>query len=187
MDKDRSGMTNGLLRRSLDRLYLVTGVLGALTMIVLVLLILAQIVTRLLVLPVPGLDELAAWSVAGCALLPLAYTFRHGVHIRVDLVISHVGPGKRRAMEIVALAAASAMVSFMAYAAIDMVWDSYEFGEMSSGQIVVPIWIPQIAIPVGVSVFAIALIDDLVTVLLGGTPSWEQHQTSAVDRAAEEI
>lgn len=186
-DKDRPGMTGQLLRRTLDRLYLVTGVLGAVAIVLLCVLILVQVVTRLFLLPVAGLDEVAAWAVAGSAMLPLAYTFRHAAHIRVDLIISHVGRGAKRMMEIVSLVLAAAMVSFMAYAAIDMVWDSFEFGEMSSGQIVVPLWLPQIPLPVGVSVFAIALLDDLVTVLIGGAPSWEARHQRAVERAAEEI
>jgi len=182
-----TGTAAGWLRRLLDGLYAATGVVGALTIVLLAALILVQISTREAELGVVGLDELAAWAVAGSALMPLAHTFRHGTHIRVDLIVAHVSPVNRRRMEIAALALGTAMTGFMAYATIDMVLDSYEFGEMSAGQIVVPLWLPQLPLPVGVSVFALALLDDLVTLLLGGSPSWEQVHESAVERAAEEI
>ena len=38
--------------------------------------------------------------------------------------------------------------------------------------IAVPIWIPQMAMLAGLVILSIALIDELVTILSGGTPSY---------------
>ncbi|MCC7280941.1 MAG: TRAP transporter small permease subunit, partial [Acetobacteraceae bacterium] len=75
----------GALRRALDFLYLAGGVLGALALVAILLLILAGVAARQVGRVVPSADDLTAFAVAGSAILPLAYSFRHGAHIRVDL------------------------------------------------------------------------------------------------------
>ncbi|MBM3525653.1 MAG: TRAP transporter small permease [Alphaproteobacteria bacterium] len=176
-----------MLRRTLDTLYFAGGVLGAAYMVAIAVLILVQIAGRQFGVQVRGVDDLSAWAVAGAALLPLAYTFRHGAHIRVDLIIGRLEGGPRRAMEILALALAAGMIGYFAFASVTMVWDSLVFGDIAMGLLKWPIWIPQIAQGIGAALFALALLDDLVVVATGGTPSWEQHQQGALDRAGEEL
>jgi TRAP-type C4-dicarboxylate transport system permease small subunit len=176
-----------LLRRILDSLYLAGGVAGAVYMVAIAIVILAQVLGRQVGVQVTGGDDLSAWAVAGAGLLPLAYTFRHGAHIRVDLIIARLSGSRRRAMELVALGLASAMLAFFAFASVTMVWDSFVFGEIAQGLLRWPIWIPQIAQAVGAALFALALFDDLVTVLGGGTPSWERQASGALERAGEEL
>lgn len=176
-----------MLRRTLDSLYLAGGVLGAAYLVAIGILILTQIAGRQLGVQVRGVDDLSAWAVAGAALLPLAYTFRHGAHIRVDLIIGRLDGKPRRAMEVLVLAIAAAMIGYFAYASVTMVWDSFVFGDVAMGLLKWPTWIPQIAQSIGSTLFALALLDDLVVVATGGKPSWEQHQHGALDRAAEEL
>ena len=178
----------GALRRTLDGLYLAGGVLGALALVAIALLILGNVLGRQLGMVVPSADDLTAFAVAGSAILPLAYTFRHGAHIRVDLVIGRFRGAARTAAEVVVLAIAFAMVAFFAYATFDQMTDSYEFEEVSQGMLGIPLWMPQLALPVGAVLFAVALLDDLVVVLAGGRPSYRAGEgTGAVERAAEEL
>jgi TRAP-type C4-dicarboxylate transport system permease small subunit len=91
-------------------------------------------------------------------------------------------------MEALVLAASFAMVAFFAYAAFDTMTDSYEFEEVSQGMLKIPIWLPQVTLPLGAGLFALALLDDLVVVLAGGVPSYRAGEgASALDRAAEEL
>jgi TRAP-type C4-dicarboxylate transport system permease small subunit len=178
----------GALRRGLDGLYLLGGVLGALSLVAIALLILAGVVARQIGRVVPSVDDLTAFTVAGSAMLPLAYTFRHAAHIRVDLVIGRLRGPARAAMESLVLAVSFAMVGFFAYAALDTVIDSLELEEVSQGMLKIPIWLPQLALPVGAGLFALALLDDLVVVLAGGVPSYRRGEAaSALDRAAGEV
>ena len=50
---------------------------------------------------------------------------------------------------------------------IKMVQVSYAFGELSQGSAVTPLWIPQLRIAIGSTIFAIALLDRLVAVARG--------------------
>jgi TRAP-type C4-dicarboxylate transport system permease small subunit len=178
----------GALRRTLDGLYLAGGVLGAMALVAILLLILGNVLGRQLGLVVPSADDLTAFAVAGSAVLPLAYAFRHGAHIRVDLFIGRLRGRARGAIEVLVLAIACAMVAFFAYATFDQMSDSFAFEEVSQGMLGIPLWIPQVALPIGAGLFAIALLDDLVVVLAGGIPSYRAGEgAGALDRAAEEI
>jgi TRAP-type C4-dicarboxylate transport system permease small subunit len=176
-----------VLRRSLDTLYAASGLAGALALLAIGGLILVQVVLRQVGGLLPGGDDLTAFSMAACATLPLAYAFRHGAHIRVDLVIGRLRGGARTAMESVALAAAAMMALLFAWASVDLVFDSVEFEEVAQGMLAVPLWMPQGFMAAGAVVFAIALIDDLAVLLAGGLPSYRRGAEGALEKAAEEL
>jgi len=174
-------------RRVLDALYLVGGAAGAAALLAIALTIAAQVIFRQFGKPLPGADDFAGFMVAASALLPLAYAFRHGAHIRVDLILGRLSGGPKRTMEVVSLALAATMAGFLAWSMADLASDSFAFDDVAQGTVPFKLWIPQAAIAVGCALFAIALIDDLVTVLAGGEPSYARHAGSALDRAAEEL
>lgn len=177
-----------LPRRALEALYLLSGVAGALALAAIGCIIAAQVVGRQFGLLFRGADDLTAFAVAGSATLPLAYAFRHGAHIRVDLVIGHVKGGTRFAMEALALAATAALAAFLAYAVGDLAFDSWQFEDVAQGTVPWPLWYPQAACAAGCAVFAVALLDDLAVHLAGGVPSYRRAaEQSAVQRATEEL
>jgi TRAP-type C4-dicarboxylate transport system permease small subunit len=177
-----------VLRRGLDALYLAGGVAGALALVAIALLILASVIARQTGHVVPSADDMTAFAVAGSAMLPLAYTFRHAAHIRVDLIVGRFKGKVRTVLEALLLALSLVMVAFFAYAAFDQMTDSYEFEEVSQGMLSIPLWLPQMSLPVGAGLFALALLDDLVVVLTGGTPSYRVHEAAtALERAAGEL
>jgi len=177
-----------MLRRGLDALYLAGGIAGGVSLAAIAAIIAGQVVGRQFGLTLPGADDLTAFAVAGSALLPLAYAFRHGAHIRVDLIIGHVRGAARFAMEAVALAATFALCAFLAYSMADLALDSWEFEDVAQGTVPWILWYPQAAVAAGCALFALALLDDLIVHLTGGTPSYRRAaEASAVTRAAEEI
>lgn len=175
------------LRSVLDFLYLLGGVGGALSLAAIAVIIAAQVGGRFLGQTVPGADDLTAFAVAASALLPLAYAFRHGAHIRVDLIIGRVQGRARFAMEALALLLALAMVLSLAWALSDLAMDSLDFDDVAQGTVPWKLWIPQALTAAGVALFVLSLLDDLVVHLAGGTPSYRRAGGSALDRAAEEL
>ncbi|MBW8269056.1 TRAP transporter small permease [Caldovatus aquaticus] len=177
-----------LLRRALDALYLLGGVLGALTLAGIGAIIALQVGGRVLGRVLLGADDLTAYAVAASATLPLAYAFRHGAHIRVDLVIGRLAGRARFAMEALALLLAAAVALGFAYAMADLARDSLEFGEVAQGSVAWPLWVPQGLAAFGAGLLALALLDDLAVHLAGGTPSYRRAaEASALERAAEEV
>jgi TRAP-type C4-dicarboxylate transport system permease small subunit len=176
------------LRRGLDGLYLLGGVAGGIALAAIAVIIAAQVIGRQFGWQFAGADELTAFAVAGSALMPLAYAFRHGAHIRVDLIIGHVRGTARFVMEAVALAATAGLCAFLAYATADLAFDSWQFEDVAQGTVPWLLWYPQAACAAGCALFAVALLDDLVVHLAGGTPSYRKAaEASALQRAAEEL
>ena len=177
-----------LLRRALDALYLLGGILGAVALAAIGGIIAAQVAGRQFGLTVLGADDLTAFSVAASATLPLAYAFRHGAHIRVDLIIGRLSGVARFAMESVSLTLAAGLCVFFAYSMLDLAWDSWEFEDVAQGSIAWKLWVPQGMVGAGVALFALSLLDDLLVHLSGGTPSYRRAaEASALERAGEEI
>lgn len=177
-----------LLRRALDALYLLGGILGAIALAAIGCIIAAQVIGRQFGATVLGADDLTAFSVAASAALPLAYAFRHGAHIRVDLIIGRLSGAPRFAMETIALAAAAGLVAIFAWSMIDLATDSFAFDDVAQGSVAWKLWVPQSMVGLGTALFALCLIDDLIVHLAGGTPSYRRRAgASALERAAEEV
>jgi TRAP-type C4-dicarboxylate transport system permease small subunit len=178
----------GALRRGLDLLYLIGGIAGAVSLAAIAGIIGAQVIGRQFGWSLDGADDLTAFAVAGSALLPLAYAFRHGAHIRVDLIIGRLTGGARFVMELVALAITTGLCAFLAYSMADLAYDSWQFEDVAQGTVPWLLWYPQAACALGSALFAIALADDFVVHLTGGTPSYRRAaEQSALQRATEEL
>lgn len=155
------------MRRALDALYLACGALAALALVAIALLVVGSIVTRLTAWQVPGLTEYAGYCMAASSFFALAYAFGHDEHIRVTLILNALEGGARRAAEIWCLTVGFGLAAYFAYYSIKMVRVSILINDISPGPDATPLWIPQLAMAAGTTVFAIALLDRLVRVLCG--------------------
>lgn len=160
----------------LDALYLGGGVLAALCLAAIGLLILVQIAARWFGVIVPAAEEIAGWLMAATTFLALAYTHRAGGHIRVNLVIRSLHPKARRWQEALVIAIALAFAVALAHAAFALVHESWRYGDLASGHLAVPLWIPQLPMALGIALLALALADDLVTTLAGRQPGYRQTE-----------
>ena len=169
------------MRRFLDRLYAASGAFAALCLAGICVLMLAQAAGREFGLLIRGADDITAWLCAASAFFALGHTFRHGELVRVGLWIDMLGPVTRRIAEIVALSMTALFVGYMAWAVIKFVYGSWQFHEVAQGLIRVPIWIPQLSFLLGVGIFLVAVLDDLLAVIGGQKPS---YQAAEDDRRA---
>jgi TRAP-type C4-dicarboxylate transport system permease small subunit len=150
------------MRRALDALYDAAGYLAALFMVGTLAFVLLGIGSRLSSWFVPGTDAYAGYCMAAAGFLALAHTFRRGEHIRVTLILEHVGAKARRGLELWSLAAGSALASLFAYYSARLAFQSWDFNDISTGNDATPLWIPQLSMAVGSLVLAIAFVDALV-------------------------
>jgi TRAP-type C4-dicarboxylate transport system permease small subunit len=161
-------------RRLLDRLYGAGGILAAILLLLIAVLTLAQVVGRLLGILVPDAGELAGYAMAGATFLALASTFRSGGHIRVNLLLAHVPQGLRRGLEIWCLAVVALIGGMFAVFSVQQVLDSHSFGDVSTGMITIPLWIPQLSMALGAILLEIAVIEEFVSVVRGREPRYER-------------
>ena len=161
------------MRRFLDRLYTASGSFAALCLAGICVLMLAQAAGREFGLLIRGADDITAWLCAASAFFALGHTFRHGELVRVGLFVDMLRPGPRRVAELIALASTALFVGYMAWAATRFVYDSWQFKEVAQGLIKLPIWIPQMSFVLGVLIFLVAVLDELVAVVRGQKPAYQ--------------
>lgn len=152
------------LRRSLDALYVASGVLSALCIVGVAITTFAQIVGRFVGVTVDS-TESAGFLLAGSTFLGLAYTFRRGAQIRVSLLLDHVTPAKRRVLDVWSTGMFLLTIAFLVYWTFDLLHFSWKYNEISSGIIAMPLWIPRSTMAVGTLVLLIAVVDTFAVML----------------------
>ena len=162
------------MRRWLDRLYLGAGALGAFCVFLIFVLMVVAGVGRQMNWHVSGMNDAVAWLCAAASFFAMAHAFRHGDFVRVTLLLDSVRPNVRRALDVACLLIAAVSVAYLTYWATSFTWESYEFAEMATGLLVIPIWIPQSTFVIGCWLLLIAMIDELVGVVRGEKPSYQR-------------
>ena len=164
------------MRKMLDALYAGAAILAAICLALIAVLVLAQVVGRWFGIIVPAAEDVAGFLMAATTFLALAWTLRSDGHIRVTLLIRHLSPRLRRAQEILVLAVATALVAIIAWSSLLLVFESFEYQDVSGGYFAVPLWIPQMPMAAGLVLLAIALLDELANVSLGHSATYEQER-----------
>ena len=161
------------MRRFLDRLYAGSGALAALCVFLICALMLAQAFARGMGGQIRGTDDIVSWLCAAAAFFALGHTFRHGELVRVGLWLDKLEARGRRIAELAALSITALFGAYMLWAVSRFVYDSWQFKEVAQGQIVIPIWIPQLSLVLGAAIFLIAVLDELFLVLQKRKPTYQ--------------
>ncbi|MGE5148269.1 MAG: TRAP transporter small permease [Candidatus Eiseniibacteriota bacterium] len=173
-----------VLRRALDALYRLSGALAALFLVAICAIVLLQVganaVDKIaqwttgapIGLVVPSYAEFAGFFLAASSFLALAYTLRHGGHVRVSLFVWRLGSTARRALELWCTGFGALLSGYFSYFAIRLVIDSWRFDDLSPGLVPIPIWIPQTSLALGLVILTIALADEFETIRRGGEAAY---------------
>ncbi|MGE0521745.1 MAG: TRAP transporter small permease [Variibacter sp.] len=157
---------------TLNKLYAAGAILAAICMVLIALLTLAQILGRLLGVLVLDAGDFAGYAMAGSIFFALAHTLRTGGHIRVNLLLIRLPARIRHFIEIWCLGVAIVLSGMFAVFSAKMVVDSYTFNDVSTGMVPIPLWIPQLTMPLGAALFVVALLHEFVLVLRGEEPGY---------------
>lgn len=163
-----------LLRRALDALYLFAGYAAGAFLVLVFAIMMVMSVGRQFSLNIPAGDDIASWCMAAMAFLGLAHTFKRGEMIRVGLLMERLHGRTKQVAEVVALAVATGFILYYTRHAVQMTYDSLRFNDMAQGVLAVPLWIPQLGFTGGLAILSIALIDEMINVLRGNRPTYEQ-------------
>jgi C4-dicarboxylate transporter DctQ subunit len=140
--------------------------------------------------PIPWVDELVGYGLVALVMLAAADALRRGEHIAVDLVTSRLAERWRR----VSLAMGHVAVLVVGTALAIGGWQTAAFSRMlgiySTGYLAMPIHLPQLLIPVGGALLALAALAGLLRMATGQPPTLEVGghgdpllQAAAFDRA----
>lgn len=153
-----------LADRVLRRLYAACAALAALSVVMIAILVLISIVSRAMGVYTPGMTEGAGYGMAAAGSLGLAYTFMHGGHVRVDLLISRLTERTRSRMELLALSITMLLIGYAAWYLCRLVLVSFRFQDRSAGSDGLLLWMPQLPIAFGFVVFTVSIVH---TIALG--------------------
>ncbi len=147
--------------------------------------IMLNILARMFGWNLPGLDGYAGYAIAATLFLALPATLQRNEHIRATLLLDHVRPGVRGAMELLALALGLGIAAFLAWFSVRLVWVSYSLHDVASTGDATPLWIPQLSMALGSVGFALAFAQALWSRLAGETfmaePAAQTTQTAQAD------
>ena len=163
-----------LARRVLELTLDAAGALGAFCVFLIFVLMIINGVGRQLNLALSGVNDIVSWLCAAAAFFAMAHAFRHGDFVRVTLLLDKVPPRLRRLMDLTCLVIAVISVGYLTWSATAFTYESWEFKEMATGLVAIPIWIPQSTFVIGCWLLLAATLDELVTVLQGGKPSYQR-------------
>jgi len=176
------------MRRFFDTLYTGALIAACASMVAIAVLVLVQVLGRIIDrtalmlgrepwgISVPSLAEFGGFLFVAAACLALPATLRAGGHVRVTLALGLMGPRMGRVFTGLVLLAALALGGFAAWHSGEQMLDSWRFNTVSFGMVRVPLWIPQATMTAGFVLLLVALTDELLTLLRGGTPAFRRSE-----------
>ncbi len=153
------------VRRGLDALYDAAGIVAAVCLVALLVVIVLQMAARWTGVEFPGSTQYAGYLMASSSFLAFAHALNRGAHIRVSLFVQALG-ARRFWGELWCFLIGSAAACYLAYYAVRFVYWSHKLHDISQGQDMTPLWIPQIPMAAGAVLLALCFLDNLVTLVL---------------------
>lgn len=127
--------------------------------------------------PVSWIDELVGYLLVASVMLAAADALRQGEHIAVDILTERLSLAGRRVTALGGFVAVAAAATLLTVEGVDMVEFSRTVGLLSNGHLAVPMWIPQIVVPIGAGLMGIAAIVGFIDLARGKAPLVRTHGT----------
>ncbi|MCV6585298.1 MAG: TRAP transporter small permease [Marinibacterium sp.] len=156
------------LRRILDFLYGLSGVIAALCLVSILGLIVLQMLARWTGEVFPGAPNYAGYAMAAASFFAFCNALQRGAHIRVSIILNAVPAPVRYGMELWCFGAGTVISAYFTYYAYEFVYFSWRFNEVSQGQDAVLLWIPQSVMVAGGGLLTLCMLDNLVHLILRG-------------------
>ncbi|BFU77000.1 TRAP transporter small permease [Arcobacter sp. 15-2] len=103
-------------------------------------------------------DEYSGYLYLASIFLGLAYTFTQNGHIRINIITSKLGKGTNSIIDMVASIITILVLLFILYRTILFTYDSYELEMLSEAVSETPLYLTQLAMPIGIALFILAVI-----------------------------
>ena len=150
----------------LRTLYRLSGYIAAIFLILVATFILTGIASRIFGFYIRGLAEYSGYCMAASSFLALAYTFGEKGHIRITLFLEKSSKSIRRYLELWCLSIATFFSGFLSFYFLKMLMISFRFQERSEGADEILIWIPQVSVALGSTIFFICVLHNFILLIL---------------------
>jgi TRAP-type C4-dicarboxylate transport system permease small subunit len=103
--------------------------------------------------------EIVGYLMVALVFLALGETMLAGSNIRIDLLINRLQKRPRDILELLTLTLSTGIAGFFAWHALNVMLRSLQFGRRDAfGALGTPLYIPQAALPIGLSILTLVLI-----------------------------
>lgn len=145
----------GLFVAGVDHLNFAAAVLAAGLLAVLAAVVFFEVVARALESPTEWSLELTTYALVWCGFAGAAYTLKQGRHVRVDILLTYLPPRGVWWLELFCDAASLVFCAIVVYQGAAFVRVSYVTEVVSVSPLRVPMFIPHLAVPVGVGLLGL--------------------------------
>ena len=153
------------LDKTLYKIYKFSGYIAAFFLILVAVFILIGISSRMFGFYIRGLAEYSGYCMAAASFFALAYTFVEGGHIRITLFLEKLSGKKKWLIETWCLSVASFFSGYLSFYFIKMLIISFKFQERSEGADEILIWIPQLSVAIGSTIFFISVFHQFISII----------------------
>ena len=145
--------------RFVNKLSLWGAYLSALLLVSLTLLILTEIFIRYFFnLSTMIADEYGGYLYLALIFLGLAYTFNEDAHIRINILTSKMSEKSNRFVDVIAGIITILILLFTLYRTILFTYDSYSMEMVSEAVSATPLYLTQLVMPLGITLFLLVVI-----------------------------
>jgi TRAP-type C4-dicarboxylate transport system permease small subunit len=152
-----------VLARLVRKLSYGTGYLAGLVLLGIIVLTMAEVVSRyVLKNPLILSDELGGYALVAISFLGLAYCGMEKGHIRITFIVERFDPRTAGWIRLVTLALGLLFAAIAAWVSWQFLADSFARNMRSNSMLMTPLKWPQMALPVGFTLFAVVLLAQLL-------------------------
>ena len=110
-------------------------------------------------------DELSGYLLVFIAFMGAAEALRHGRHIGVDILTSKLEPRSQLRLKLFSSLLTLGFMLVFWWHAVVLVYKSYVRGVTVPSALLTPVWIPQIFIPIGVTLLLMQMVVEIAKTL----------------------
>ena len=139
--------------RILEKVTNFTAVLAGILLFVTVFSIFYEVVSRgLFNEPTEWATELSTYCVLMAGFLGMGEALARGRHIHVDMMISHLPQKTNEVLRMAVSIICMIFTVIFCYTSAQMVYTSYDLDMVAASTLRMPLWIPQLSMPIGIGV-----------------------------------
>ncbi len=147
-----------------------TGVLAAALIVISVVVVCQMVAARyFLGLPTTWQTEFVVYALVATTLLGSPYVLLHRGHVNMDILVLYASQRARFGLAVAADLVALAFCAMLFFYAVHFWYEAWDSGWRSDTVIRTPLWIPYLAMPVGMGLLTLQFVADLLCLATGRT------------------
>ena len=152
--------------RFFERVSYGAGYAAGVVLLAIIVLTMVEVVSRyVLQNPLILSDELGGYAMVAVSFLGLAYCAQEKGHIRITFIVERLSPRATGYIRIASLVLGLAFIAVAAWVSWKFLGDSFTRDMRSNSMLRTPLKWPQVAMPIGFTLFALVLLGQLVKAL----------------------